>query len=64
MDKGFCTIRKCRGGSKRDVEGDETCDLWQSNDLQKQKNKYIVETVLQDINKKLEAVRVLLSEDK
>lgn len=64
-DRGYCIERKtdrCR--LKLEVVQDETCELWQSNELQKLRGQYAAENILQDISDKLEVVRVLLSEDK
>lgn len=63
VDKGFCVIRKRCKGCVREVAQNESCELWQTNELQNLKHRYVAENVLQDVSEKLEAVRVLLSED-
>lgn len=64
VNEGFCCHRKTgRRATKRNVIETNTCEWWQSNELQKLKDQYIAENVLKDTNKKLEAIRVLLSED-
>ncbi len=63
-DKGYCVKRKMRkDGSKLDVERNETCDMWQSNELQIINNRYTAVEVLRDISKKLEAIRGILGDD-
>lgn len=65
VDRGFCIVRKVRrDSSKKEVTENDTCELWQTNELQRLRDQYVAEKVLQDVREKLEAVRILLSEDK